>query len=30
MSVTPYYLSLIDIDDFRNDPVYRQYPAQVN
>jgi lysine 2,3-aminomutase len=24
MSVTPYYLSLIDIDDFRNDPVYLQ------
>ena len=24
LSVTPYYLSLIDIDDFRNDPVYLQ------
>lgn len=24
MSITPYYLSLIDIDDFRNDPVYLQ------
>lgn len=24
MSITPYYLSLINIDDFRNDPVYLQ------
>lgn len=24
MAVTPYYLSLIDRDDFRNDPVFRQ------
>ncbi|MDT8435040.1 MAG: lysine 2,3-aminomutase [Anaerosomatales bacterium] len=24
MSVTPYYLSLIDVDDYRNDPVFRQ------
>jgi lysine 2,3-aminomutase len=24
MSITPYYLSLIDRDDFRNDPVFRQ------
>jgi lysine 2,3-aminomutase len=24
LSVTPYYLSLIDRDDFRNDPVFRQ------
>src|SRR5690606_7701182 len=22
MSVTPYYLSLIDVDDYRNDPVF--------
>ncbi len=24
LSITPYYLSLIDRDDFRNDPIYRQ------
>ena len=24
MAITPYYLSLIDQDDFRNDPVFRQ------
>ena len=24
LSITPYYLSLIDRDDFRNDPVYKQ------
>jgi lysine 2,3-aminomutase len=24
LSVTPYYLSLINVDDFENDPVYRQ------
>jgi len=24
LSITPYYLSLIDRDDFRNDPVFRQ------
>ena len=24
MSITPYYLSLIDRNDFRNDPVFRQ------
>jgi lysine 2,3-aminomutase len=24
LSVTPYYLSLIDVDDFENDPIYRQ------
>lgn len=24
LSITPYYLSLIDTDDFRNDPVYKQ------
>lgn len=24
MSVTPYYLSLIDVQDFRNDPIYKQ------
>ncbi len=24
LSITPYYLSLIDTEDFRNDPVYRQ------
>lgn len=24
LSVTPYYLSLIDTDDFRNDPVFKQ------
>ncbi|MBW6508483.1 MAG: lysine 2,3-aminomutase [Desulfuromonadales bacterium] len=24
LSITPYYLSLIDADDFRNDPIFRQ------
>ncbi|MFO7813143.1 MAG: lysine 2,3-aminomutase [Pelovirga sp.] len=24
LSITPYYLSLIDTDDFRNDPIFRQ------
>ncbi len=24
LAATPYYLSLIDVEDFRNDPVYRQ------
>lgn len=24
LSITPYYLSLIDTEDFRNDPIYRQ------
>ena len=24
LSITPYYLSLIDIDDYKNDPIYRQ------
>ncbi len=24
LSITPYYLSLIDIDDYKNDPVFRQ------
>mgnify|MGYP006299198775 FL=1 len=24
LSITPYYLSLIDVDNFRNDPVYKQ------
>ena len=24
MSITPYYLSLIDVDDYENDPVFRQ------
>ncbi len=28
MSITPYYLSLIDHDDYRNDPVYRQAVPQ--
>jgi len=28
LSITPYYLSLIDTDDYRNDPVFRQaFPA---
>ncbi len=28
MSITPYYLSLIDIDDMENDPIYKQaFPA---
>lgn len=33
LSVTPYYLSLIDEHDFRNDPVYRQCfpcPSELN
>ena len=24
LSITPYYLSLIDVDDYRNDPIFRQ------
>ncbi len=24
MSITPYYLSLIDVDDFENDPIFKQ------
>ncbi len=29
MSITPYYLSLIDVDDFRHDPVFRQsFPSR--
>ena len=28
LSITPYYLSLIDVEDFRNDPVFKQaFPA---
>lgn len=30
MSITPYYLSLIDTDDFENDPVFRQSAASVH
>ncbi len=33
LSITPYYLSLIDTEDFRNDPVFKQAfpsPAELN
>lgn len=32
LSITPYYLSLIKVDDFRNDPIYKQafpHPAEL-
>lgn len=32
LSITPYYLSLINVDDFRNDPIYKQafpHPAEL-
>lgn len=29
LSITPYYLSLIDIDNYKNDPIYKQaFPSQ--
>ena len=30
MSITPYYLSLIDTDNYKNDPVFKQSFANVN
>src|SRR6056297_522609 len=30
LSITPYYLSLIDTDNYKNDPVFKQAFADVN
>ncbi|MBN2655146.1 MAG: lysine 2,3-aminomutase [Nitrospirae bacterium] len=30
MSITPYYLSLIDVDDFENDPIFKQSVVSAN